>query len=162
MAKVTTTSTPQFTPAYLGINQAPNSVQAPVGSTAYMLAVTVPTPVTVGSIGFYVGTAAGSVDVGIYDSGGTRLASSGATATPAAGGKTVALSSPVSIGPGYYYLALSCNSASAAFGRFSTDYVFGNYAQASAYVLPATVTIPPSSNSRPYCLIAVLVGGATL
>ena len=68
-----------------------------------------------------VKTAAGNIDVGIYDDDGTagapgtKLASSGSVACPAAGGRAVTLTSSIELAPGRYYAALSSNNGSAVF-----------------------------------------------
>lgn len=57
----------------------------------------------------YINTAtpsAGNVDLGIYDRFRNRLASYGGAANGAAGVRVLALTSPVTLGRGYYFMAM--------------------------------------------------------
>ncbi len=94
----------RFTPAYLGTyNPGPNSANATTANRAWFMAVTNYTTCTVTGLRFGVGATSGNVDVGLYSSSGTRLASSGSTACPAANTKaTVSFSASVTIPPGVY------------------------------------------------------------
>ena len=92
------------------------------------------------------GTVSGNVDVGIYDSVGTRIVSTGATA----GSGTIAIQSvditDTLIGPGRFFLAISCSSATATL-MATTDAPSlealrsrGAFNQETAHPLPATAT----------------------
>lgn len=73
----------------------------------------------VDTIGFAVATQSGNVDVGIYSdssgSPGSRLASSGSVACPAAGARTLTFSEVSLTGGTLYWVAMSMSSATASF-----------------------------------------------
>jgi hypothetical protein len=155
-----------YTPAFIGQNMAPNSVASSgAANRAWFIAVTVPVPVTMSAIRLDVGTASGNIDVGLYNNSGTRLASSGSVACPAAGFATVNFTSSATINPGIYYLAISVDNNTATFARSGVEGVVGvNYFD-TAFPLPSSVTLPGTNDStgasRAYALAGIVNGGIT-
>jgi hypothetical protein len=105
--------------------------------------------ITVSKARFRVVTQSGNVDVGIYDAGLSKLASTGSTACPAAGAAELALSASATLVAGtIYHAAFVCSSATAKFQTVKTAVGVGNLSgwqtvgrQESALPLPATLTI---------------------
>lgn len=149
--------------AYLGMNMTPNSA-ATIGATnrAAFLAVTNYSTCLATGVAFVVGTANGNVDVGVYNNSGTRLASSGSVATPAAGTRIVNFTAGVTLTPGIYWIAMSNNNATATYGRFGVDPIVGNWFFDTAFPLPTSVTFPGSQLSRCISMVLLLQGGVTL
>ncbi|MEV5607022.1 hypothetical protein [Streptomyces sp. NPDC052225] len=90
------------------------SVLAP--GTVYMAALRVRERTTLSNIHLYLSTAgagltAGQCFAGIYNTAGTRIAVTAdqATAWASSGAKTMALTAPVEVYPGTYYVAVVCN-----------------------------------------------------
>lgn len=150
-----------YTPAYLGITATPNSAQTTVANTAYTLAITVPVACTITKVAVYIGTSSGNIDVGIYNSSGTRLGSSGSVASPGTGSRLISLSSSVDLTPGFYYLAVAADNATISLGRYSTDNLLGSGAVATSFPLPSTLTTPIAVSSRAYSIAGVVSGGVT-
>lgn len=89
-------------------------------------------------------TASGNIDLGIYSSGGRRLASTGATAQ--AGTSTLQyVACDILLDPDMYYMALSLSSATGTIRRSAALGVevlrsIGMLQEASAHPLPASMT----------------------
>jgi len=110
-------------------------------------------PVVVTALQAYVTTsAAGNLDLGVYDANGVLLVSTGSTAIATAGVQKVAVS-PASIPAGKHYLAMSCSTTSAQLLREATQpwtFLTGVRQMAAAAPLPATATFAaPASNYSP-------------
>ena len=84
---------------------------------AVYVPIRVPARVTVLELGWYEGVATGNIDIGIYDSAGTRLVSAGSTAAGSAW-ESVDVSDTI-IGPGLYYAALSSDTAADTYYGFA-------------------------------------------
>lgn len=124
---------------------------------------TIPLACTITGIRIRVGTAAGTISVGLYDASGNRLITSGSVSTPGglttvgfSGGATYAAAA------GRYYMALSCSTTGATFGCGDND------AQAapsicrfeeSAHPCPSTATFAAGDTSRQPSIIATVSGG---
>lgn len=93
------------------------------------------------------GTAAatGNVDVGVYDSSGTRLVSAGSTAKVSAYDDQTFDVTDTTLGPGTYYIAVACDNTTDTFYAASptapTVTALGIFSQTSAFPLPATATM---------------------
>lgn len=134
-----------------GLNQVVVSSQAwPSANLAIFVPVRIPYPVTVYKmvVGCGSGTG-GNFDVGIYDSSGNKLVSSGATARPGASQEKVVDVTDTVIGPGLYYFALSAdgtntfmmvNHTGASPIPLQKTRLFGVIGMATAYTLPSTAT----------------------
>lgn len=90
-------------------------------------------------------TAAGNWDIGIYDEGGTRLASSGAVAMSGTSAiQVIAFTAAVTLTPGRYYMALMNTLATATVFASAANLTYshsGPYLQLTVgTTLPATAT----------------------
>lgn len=116
---------------------------------------------TITGIRIYVNTSSGNISVALYDSTGTRVATSGAVACPAAGAVNVNFTAPYAAAAGRYRLALSCDNVTAVFIGVSSSLITGHHGltrQASAHPAPAsigTTDTPPRTQN----LIGVISGG---
>lgn len=127
----------------------------PSANSARMYAFQVARPVTVSAAFFRVQTASGSMDVGIYDAAGVRLASTGSFTVPAqASSCTQALTASVTLVPGRkYWAAIACDNGTAIFGGYAaiqrpnpTGYATSG-AVAASMPLPSTIVLPTSEPS---------------
>ncbi len=146
---------------FIGNNANPNSATAPGANVAVFQAVYVATPCTVTGVRYVCGTSTGNIDVGLYDAGGTRLASAGSTASPGTGRRTINFSASASISPGFYWLAIVSNST-ASFARSSADGIGGYQTFATSFPLPTSVTFPGTASANGTGLIGIVSGGITI
>ena len=86
----------------------------PAANRALFSPIVVSTTTTFLQMAVIVGTQSGNLDVGIYDELGNRLVSAGSTAVAAAGVQVVNIGD-TTVGPGCYFLAMSCDNTTAAF-----------------------------------------------
>lgn len=140
-----------------GLNQnvAPASTAWPAANLAIFVPVRLPVSAIVYRLVVGAGsTAAGNFDVGIYDSAGNRLVSSGATAKGASVEQIIDVSDTM-LGPGIYYLAMSADgtnnysmitpSGTSPIPLQKTR-LSGVMNVGSAYTLPASVTYAAATN----------------
>lgn len=98
------------------------------------------------------GTTIGNVDVGIYDSSGTRLVSFGGT--PHTGNTAIQTFTltPTEIGPGQFYMALVFDDSTTTLAQYATTNSFAKLAgiakTSTSYPLPAKVTLGSYNSSR--------------
>lgn len=103
-------------------------------------------PWTVRRIGVRNGTAvSGNLDVGVYDSEGNRLVSSGSTAQAGTSATQWLDVTDTTLLPGLYYLALALDNVTGTFVRLASltaDQLrsMGVFVQTSAFPLPASAT----------------------
>lgn len=104
------------------------------------------------------GSGSGHVDMGLYTRGGTRIFSIGSTLMSGASSvQYAALSTPVLVTPGIYYLAYANDGTTSRVSGFSTSTnprSAGCFIQASAFPLPASATFAQS----PSTLVVPLMG----
>lgn len=93
----------------------------------------------------------GNIDLGIYNSDGTRVVSTGSTAH--AGVDTmqiITLGIPIRLTPDFYYMAISMNNTTASLYRVAPLVAFlkviGMAEQTTAFPLPATATFATISS----------------
>lgn len=102
----------------------------------------IPVAVTLTGIRLRVGTQSGNICVGLYNSAGSRVATSGAVSCPATGVQAVNFTGNYAATAGTYYLALSCDNTTATFS--TTGSGVGMPAscryQETAHPLPSTAT----------------------
>lgn len=119
----------------------------PTANRAMFLPFTLETPATCYQLFCHNGaTVSGNVDMGIYDSGGTRKVSIGSTVQ--AGVSTLQLFdiADTALDPGLWYLALALDNISATILRFATVVAqthcmeMGQRFADTAFPLPASVT----------------------
>ncbi|MGE5223808.1 MAG: hypothetical protein ACM3PY_15325, partial [Omnitrophica WOR_2 bacterium] len=106
-------------------------------------------PATLNSISFYVRTASGRLQLGIYDEADgqpNHLLTSTPVFTPVVGWNTLALS-PISLAPGYYWLAYLPESNSLGF-QADPSSGSGRWYSSPFGSMPSTFS--PSSNSGAY------------
>lgn len=122
-------------------------------------------PITIATMRYRIGaTATGTVDLGLYDSGGNLLSHTGATAVAASNINSLSLLTTVNLSPGRYSMALCpSNSTDTYVGSSGLKNGGGRYALATntgtAGVLPSTTgTILVSTFS--IVVNAVVTGGA--
>lgn len=140
-----------------------NSTAWPTANMALYIPFTLNQTITVQKFFTANGTATGNnVDIGLYAQDGTRLVSAGSTAQ--SGTSTIQYYSvtPLTIGPGAYYLALAVNGASSTFvahtaGSSRNFKAVGVYEQTSAFALPATATFATTTRT-----FVPLIGLSTL
>ena len=130
---------------------------------AYFAPATLQVAATITGVGITVRTQNGNIDVGLYDEAGTRLASSGSVACPAAGPATVSFTSSYSAAPGRYHLAIACSNTTATFmavtnGLSNASLPYAGRLMASAFPLPATATFSNTA-TRFFAMIGVVTGG---
>lgn len=92
------------------------------------------------------GTASGNLDIGVYSGDGTKLCSTGSTAQAGTTTiQTIAFTTSPVIGPGLFFMALSCSATTLTFLACTTAAVvlreLGMFQQATAFALPATFTL---------------------
>jgi hypothetical protein len=89
-------------------------------------------------------TASGNIDVGVYDSAGTRLVSSGSTAQAGTNAIQEFDVADTLLGVGQFYLALAMDNTTGTLFRVALSHLFlipqGVAQQAAAFPLPATAT----------------------
>lgn len=120
---------------------------------------------TVQSVSFYVGTAAGSLRLGIYDAAGPgggpgALKAQTNSFTPVAGWNTQPVITPVSLPPGNYWLAYFPSSNSLT---FRADFSSGSYKYANATfgAMPNTFPTVAGSGTAHWSLYSTLDTSAT-
>jgi hypothetical protein len=136
---------------------APSSGTWPAANRAIFVPLAVPIPILVAQLWAYNGAdgTTGNVDIGIYGTDGSasavKLVSTGSTARSGANVLQVIDVTDTLIGPGLYYLALACDSATAAFfkGAIGTQAcrASGMFQMANAFALPAAATLAAVANS---------------
>jgi hypothetical protein len=128
----------------------------PSANRALFVPVRVPYPVTVCKLAIGSGvTAAGNFDVGIYDSQGNKIVSSGATAKGTSTEQVIDITD-TQIGPGLYYLALAADGTNnyilvTPAGTSPVPLQFtrltGVVQMDTAYTLPATATFAAATTA---------------
>jgi hypothetical protein len=122
-------------------SSSPSSIAWPSANLAVYYPIRLVQPFTTVSMFAIIGTAlSGGVDMGIYDSKGSRLISSG-IGTPTAINSIYSKSVAISLGPGHYFMAMS-NGVVTSFQSVTSNAsglrAVGSFQQASAFPLPAT------------------------
>lgn len=127
----------------------PLSVGWPSANLAIFVPIQLAVPVIVYKLAIGAGTTAtGNFDVGIYDVGGNRIVSSGATAK-VANTENILDIADTRIGPGLYYLAMAADGTNnyimitpsgTSPVPLQKARLYGVMGAATSYVLPATVT----------------------
>lgn len=92
----------------------------------------------------------GNIDIGVYNTAGTRLFSTGSTAH-AGTSQMQSITIDWTLDPGFYLLALACSNVTATFIRngpqSGLQHGSGSRRMTSAFPLPATATLAAMSNS---------------
>jgi hypothetical protein len=87
----------------------------------------------------------GNFDIGVYDSAGTKIMSTGSTAQAGTTAIQAVSIAATNLPPGQYYMALAADNTTAAFYRMAVgatryDQFYGLAQMATAFPLPATAT----------------------
>lgn len=111
-----------FSPEFTGLYPSYNSVSYTAGTVtanrAYVTPFTLRRPVVVTKLGWINGgTAAGNVDVGIYDNNLDKIISTGSTAQSGTNAKQTVDITDTALSPGIYYIAISASDGTATFAR---------------------------------------------
>lgn len=146
-------------PPILGTVDAVSSAGATTANRATFTAIYSPASFTATGVSLFVGTQSGNICVGLYDSAGNRIATSGSVACPAAGVASIAFSANVVCAPGTYYVAMSSDNGTSSFQRVSGSLTFGYNLQNSAFPLPTTLTLPGTANGTAYAMAVTVLGG---
>ena len=148
---------------YIGANLQGASAVWPTANTAIYIPIEIAVFTTITAILVQVGTQAGNLDVGIYDETGTRLVSLGSTAVAAAGVQNCNIAD-TALAPGVYFVAMNCDSATAAFIRCSITADLGRSVgcqqqAVGAIALPATATFAAYTLTYLPCISLVTQSG---
>lgn len=124
---------------------------------------TIPAACTVTGVRIDVLTQSGNISVGLYDESGSRVATSGAVACPAAGVQSVSFTGTYSAAAARYYIGFSCDNTTATFAY--VEQVANGLAspatskfQASAHPLPTTASFGVGAVSTP-SMVLLISGG---
>lgn len=123
----------------------PGNAVWPAANRALYVPVRVPFPCTVLKLGWSHGASSGNGDIGLYETGWTRLTSTGSQAPSGSNVDQWYDVTDVTIARGIYYLSMSTDTgATATWWSFSPAatlcQALGILQQASAFPLPATAT----------------------
>lgn len=125
----------------------PANIAWPAANRAIFVPMRLPVPATVYKMATGSGTlTAGNFDLGIYDTNGNLIISTGATAKTTASSERIVDVTDTRLMPGMYYLAMSADGTDNYTGwAFGSNTAFGKLVglreMESAYVLPATATL---------------------
>lgn len=124
---------------------APNAGAWPAANRAIFIPVAIDRYETITQLWTWNGTVNGNIDIGLYDENFNLLVSTGSVAMSGANTVQAVNITDYSIGPGLYFTALACSSATASFVRSSVISVgymraHGLVEQASAIPLPSVAT----------------------
>jgi hypothetical protein len=134
----------------------PGSSGVPVANRVYLTAFTVQKRVTVDTAICQIGVSSGNICLGIYNDSGTRLGTTGSTATPASGLASIAMTGSVALSPGNrYWAAIEFDNATAtAFYLGGQAVLITNTRQAThvdtTFPLPSSITLGTPSANRVY------------
>lgn len=130
----------------------------PTANKALYVPITVPETFIFNKFVFIVQLSSNNVDCGIYTAQGKKIVSTGSTAVPAAGCKTISCA-VTRLEPGFYWLAMACDSTSPQFQRSTggaSNYAFyGVKEEAAAFALPATISLATDSTLNFLPLVAM-------
>jgi hypothetical protein len=124
----------------------------PTANLAIFIPVEIPYPYPLRYMAWLNGaTVSGNADIGLYDSEGNRLVSSGSVAQASANAIQVQTLTTTLLKVGLYYMALAVDNTTATFSRWIPGVehlrVSGVRQASSAFVLPATPTFAVPANA---------------
>lgn len=129
---------------FQGLGQVDTGTAWPTANRAFFVPFELDGPLDVTKLWACIDSAAGNLDIGIYDWALTRLVSTGSTAMSGSSALQVITVTATRLGPGQYFMALGCSSTSAgiAGGTPAAEDLrhCGVFQQDSAVALPATAT----------------------
>jgi hypothetical protein len=138
----------------------------PSANLAIFVPVRVPSRVVVVKLWFgSFTTGTGNVDMGVYDTSGVAVISATNAAKGTSDNEQVFDVTDTTLGPGYYYVALSSDSGTDTFYRYSIaapiPAALGIMTQTSAYTLPATATMAVGQTLAFVPIMGMLFEGTT-
>lgn len=144
--------------SYIGFPDATGAAADVQGANrAWFRECLVSVPIKISSLTFAVTAQAGNVCLGIYSEEGKLLATTGSVACPAVGVNTIALTTPLILQRGRYYLALACDTiTTAAFRGTATFLMAGGYRKDSSFPLAdlaGRVDAETESSSRAFSIV---------
>ena len=102
--------------AYFGMTGNGSSGGAIANNDAFYMPIDVMGDMTITKISLYIQTSSGNIDVGLYNSSGTKLVSSGSTSRPGTGVRTITVAS-TDISAGQHYLAIAADNTTFKWGQ---------------------------------------------
>lgn len=102
--------------SFFGMTGNGSSGGAIANNDAFYMPIDVMGDMTITKISFYIQTSSGNLDVGLYNSSGTKLVSSGSTSSPGTGVRTFTVAS-TDISAGQHYLALAVDNTTFKWGQ---------------------------------------------
>jgi len=144
-----------------GMGYTPGSAAWPTANKAIFIPFPVFYPITVYKMFVENGTTlSGSIDVGIYDRGGARKISIGATAQSGTSAIQEFNITDTTLNPGLYYLAIAMDNTTGHVQRWGSNSVINRgiacMEATTSFVLPSTVTFAGLSSSYLPYVAAVL------
>ena len=110
---------------------------------AYYMPIDVLGDMTVTKIGLYIQTSSGNIDVGLYDSTGSKLQSTGSMGSPGTGVQIIAISS-TNITAGQHYLAIAADNTTFKWGQSTGADTMATHMmqrETSDFPLPVSFTV---------------------
>ena len=110
---------------------------------AFYMPIDVMGDMTITKIAFYIQTSSGNIDVGLYNSSGTKLVSSGSTSSPGTGVQTITVAS-TDISAGQHYLALAVDNTTFKWGQTTGADTMATHMmqrETSDFPLPSSFTV---------------------
>lgn len=131
----------------------PASATWPTANKAFYIPFVLRQPVLVSNLFVINGTtASGNLDIGIYAQDGTQITHTGSTAQSGTSAIQTVSITPVIIGPGVYYMALSMNGTTGTTFRLAPTSAtmlsaFGIFQQTTSFPLPSSATFATASQT---------------
>ncbi len=110
---------------------------------AFYMPIDVMGAMTITKISLYIATSSGNIDVGLYDSSGTRVVSLGSTASPGTGVRTFTVAS-TALTAGQYYVAFAADNTTFKWGQATGAATMATgmmQRETSDFPLPASFTV---------------------
>jgi hypothetical protein len=104
--------------SFFGLTGNGSSGGAVANNDAYYMPIDVMGDMTVTKISLYIATSSGNIDVGLYNSSGTKLQSTGSMSSPGTGVQIITISS-TAITAGQHYLAIAADNTTFKWGQSS-------------------------------------------
>lgn len=148
-------------PYFGGVNTTSISVGA-ANRAIYIPTSPLQAAATITGVQIHVVVQSGNISVGLYNSAGSRVATSGAVACPAAGLAVVAFSASYSAAAGTYYLAISADNTTATFASGNSGTPASPATcrfEETAHPLPATATFNGTPTGRSIIIVGRVSGG---
>ena len=148
-------------------SSSPAGAAWPTAGLAIYVPVIVPRAIIVKRLWYANGnTATGNYDIGLYDASGAAIVRRGSTAKNTTPGEAVWDCTDTTIGPGLYYLALSCSNNTDTFYRWTPTVPVatanGLLTETSAMPLPTTATFAITQSLAYLPVLGLLTNAAAV